>query len=195
MNISNYRVIMCVFLCATVCPKIVKTLVPGIIMNILVTGQPGIGKTTLIQKVVHSCDNTAGFYTQEIRKDGRRIGFAIKTMDGKSGILAHINIDSPFKVSKYKVNIPDIENICVPSIDLDADVIVIDEIGKMELYSESFKQKVLKALETKKVVATIMKRKHPFCDTIKEREDTKIYTVTKENRDRLVKIIKNDISC
>jgi nucleoside-triphosphatase len=164
-------------------------------MNILITGKPGIGKTTLIQKVVQSCDNVAGFYTKEIRKNGRRVGFAIVTMDGKSGVLAHADIDSPFRVSKYKVNIPDIENICVPSIDFNADIIVIDEIGKMELYSESFKDIVLKALDTKNVVATIMERSHPFCNTIKKRKDTTVYTVTKENRDNLVNTVKKEITC
>ncbi|MGD2247682.1 MAG: NTPase [Candidatus Methanofastidiosia archaeon] len=164
-------------------------------MNILITGKPGIGKTTLIQNIVQSCDNVAGFYTKEIRKNGQRVGFAIKTMDGKTGVLAHIDIDSPVSVSKYKVNIPAIENICVPSINFSAGVIVIDEIGKMELYSESFKDIVLKALDTKNVVATIMERSHPFCNTIKKRKDTILYGVTKENRDELVDTIKRNITC
>ncbi len=163
-------------------------------MNILITGRPGIGKTTLIQQVIKGHDNVSGFFTQEIRKAKKRVGFAIKTMDGKTGVLAHTDIESPRRVSKYKVNMKNIETVLIPSIVLDADLIVIDEIGKMELFSEKFKQKVVEALKTGNVIATIMERPHPFTDTIKTRKDVIIFTVTEENRDNLVDLLKKKLN-
>jgi len=152
-----------------------------------------VGKTTAIQKAIQGRQNVNGFFTKEIRKKGKRIGFAIETVDGKTGVLAHINIQSPFRVSKYRVNLKDIEEICVPSLDVDGDLIVIDEIGKMELFSEQFKQKVVEALDTGKVIATIMERPHPFTDTIKRRNDVKLFTVTEENRNNLVDVLKMEL--
>lgn len=152
-----------------------------------------MGKTTVIQKAIQGRQNVNGFFTKEIREKGKRIGFAIETVDGKTGILAHINIQSPFCVSKYRVNIKDIDEICVPSLDVDGDLIVIDEIGKMELFSEQFKQKVMEALDTGKVIATIMERPHPFCDTIKRRNDVKLFTVTEENRNNLIDVLKMEL--
>lgn len=113
------------------------------------------------------------------------MGFAIETLDGNKGILAH--------VSKYKVNLKDIEEVCAPSLDLKGDLIVIDEIGKMELFSEKFKQKVIESLDTGKVIATIMERPHPFADKIKRRKDVKVVTVTEENRNELVDILKKEL--
>ena len=162
-------------------------------MNILITGRPGVGKTTLISKVIQGRKNAKGFFTKEIRKNRKRVGFAIETLDGKKGVLAHVNIESPFRVSKYKVNLKDIEDICVPSLDVHADFIIIDEIGKMELFSQKFKQKVIEALDTGKVIATIMERPNPFADQIKKRKDVNLYTVTEENRNELTDILRMEI--
>ena len=162
-------------------------------MNILITGKPGVGKTTLILKVVQDYQNVHGFFTREIRKNRKRVGFAIETLDGKKGILAHVDIQSPFRVSKYKVNLKDIEKICIPSITKEGDLIVIDEIGKMELFSEEFKQKVIEALDTGKVVATIMERPNLFCDKIKNRKDVNLFTVTEENRNNLVDVVRMEL--
>lgn len=147
----------------------------------------------MIQKVIQGHDKVSGFFTQEIRKARKRVGFAIKTMDGKTGVLAHTDIESLYRVSKYKVNTKDIETVLIPSIILDADLIVIDEIGKMELFSEKFKQKVVEALNTGNVIATIMERPHPFTDAIKARKDVTVFTVTEENRDRLVDVLRKEL--
>ncbi len=162
-------------------------------MNILITGKPGVGKTTVIQKIIQNYQKASGFFTKEIRKNRKRVGFAIETLDGNKGILAHVAVESPFQVSKYKVNLKDIEEICVPSLNLKGDLIVIDEIGKMELFSAKFKQKVIESLDTGKVIATIMERPHPFADRIKKRKDVRIVTVTEENRDELVDILRKEL--
>jgi nucleoside-triphosphatase len=154
-------------------------------MNILITGAPGVGKTTLIRTLIADCPTATGFYTEEIREDHKRVGFAIKTLQGKSGILAHVTIHGPHRVSRYGVNVSHIKDICIPSMDLTGYPIVIDEIGKMELVSTPFRKQVLKALDTCKVLATIMERSHPFTDAIKKREDTQLYSVTRQNREHL----------
>lgn len=163
--------------------------------NILITGKPACGKTTLIKKVIDELKlNAGGFYTLEIRRGGKREGFKIVTLDGKEGILAHVNIDSKYRVSKYGVDLKSLEEIGVKSI-LNAikekEVIVIDEIGKMELFSKKFKEAVLYALDSnKKLLATIMLKPNPFADKIKKRKDTKIFYLTKENREKVKEEIK-----
>ncbi|MGC1121655.1 MAG: nucleoside-triphosphatase [Candidatus Methanofastidiosia archaeon] len=159
-------------------------------MNILITGRPGIGKTTLIKNVINGVDTASGFFTTEMREKGKRVGFAIETVKGTKGVLAHVNIQGKYMVSKYTVNLSDIETVCVPSLDTESGLIVIDEIGKMELFSDQFRRSVLQALDTGKVIATIMEQSHPFTDAIKKRDDVELVTVTEETRDELVGILR-----
>ena len=86
--------------------------------NILLTGKPGTGKTSAIRSIVRELDpsSIAGFWSKEIREDGRRVGFAIETISGKLGTLAHVNLKQGPKVSKYRVNIADIDSIICPYI-------------------------------------------------------------------------------
>ena len=164
------------------------------IKNIFITGKPGCGKTTLIMEILKELNLKAGgFYTQEIREKGIRKGFKIISLDGKEGILAHVSIKSPFRVSKYGVNIKDLEEIGVKSIlegIKENKIIIIDEIGKMELFSERFRKAVWDALESKnKVLGTIKMTRDSFTDKIRKRKDTKIFYLKRENRKR----IKNEI--
>ena len=126
-----------------------------------------------------------GFYTEEIRSGGIRQGFRIVTLDGESAILAHINIQSPYHVSKYGVDIDSIDRVAVSALrkaTQNCDIIVIDEIGKMELYSPSFKAAVGEALESgKKVLGTIMLKPHPWADRIKQHHQVKVIPVTRVN--------------
>ena len=162
--------------------------------NIFITGKPGCGKTSLIMEILKELKlDAGGFYTLEIREGGQRLGFKINTLDGKEGILAHINIKSPYKVGKYKVNIKDLEEIVVKSI-LDSlkekKIIIIDEVGKMEMMSEKFKKAVLAALNSKnKILGTIKLTSGPFTDQIKRQENTKILYLNRENREKIKKEI------
>ena len=166
------------------------------VKNVFITGLPGCGKTSLIKEILKELRlNAGGFYTQEIREGGIRKGFKIITLDSKEGILAHVNVKSPYRVSKYKVNIKDLEEIGVNSI-FEAlkknKICIIDELGKMELYSEKFKKVVLAALDSKnKVLGTIMLKPNPFCDRIKKRADIKFFYLTSENREEIKEEIKN----
>ena len=98
--------------------------------NILVTGPPRCGKSTLIEKVILRIEKPmTGFFTREIKEKGKRVGFSITTLDGKKGVLAHQNIRSRCKVGKYGVNLDDIDRIAVTSIiPMKPDEIVVSDI-------------------------------------------------------------------
>jgi len=157
----------------------------------LLTGKPGAGKTTLIRKVVAGAKvNAGGFYTEEIRCGGLRQGFKIITLNGQKSVLSHINISSSFKVGKYGVDIANLERVGVAAIEQairDSDLIIIDEIGKMELFSQMFRQAVLTAINSgKKVLGTILLSPHPFVDSIKNNPEVRIVKVNRENHNSVL---------
>ncbi|MFW9976103.1 MAG: NTPase [Candidatus Thorarchaeota archaeon] len=167
--------------------------------NILLTGKPGIGKTTAIKRIVEKLDpdEFSGLYSREMREGNKRVGFVLETFSGKSGILAHVNISSVHRVSKYGVNIKDINAIAVPELRLAREtgkIIIIDEIAKMELFSRLFADEVTKCLNTKRVLGTIQQGNHPFLNEIKSRPDVQLIELTTENRDQIpmhvLKILK-----
>ena len=165
--------------------------------NILITGKPRSGKTTLIKEVIKELDvDAGGFYTSEIREKGKRVGFAIESLERKKGVLAHKAFESLHRVGSYKVNIKDLEEIGVDSI-LEAlkegKLIVVDELGKMEMKSSKFKKAVLAALASEnKVLGTIKLTPDPFTDKIRKRKDVEIFYLTKENKEKVKKeIIRN----
>lgn len=162
--------------------------------NILITGPPKCGKTSLIKEIINYINiEKCGFFTEEIKEKGKRVGFKIITLKGKEGILAHKDLNSPYKVSRYSVSLHDLEEIGVKEIEESIGkkcIIIIDEIGKMELFSKRFKKAVISALESEnKVLGTIMLKPDPFCDEIKNRNDTKTFILTKENYQEIKKKI------
>ncbi|MBS1127552.1 MAG: thymidylate kinase [Nitrospirae bacterium] len=160
--------------------------------NIFLTGAPSSGKTTVMKKVIALLPfPSTGFYTEEERVAGKRVGFVMKTLGGKSGYLAHQDIQSDFHIRRYGVSIEHIETIAVPSITpCNRHIIIIDEIGKMECFSEVFKQAALAALDSPSiVVGTITLGGDDFITRIKSRGDIEIHEVTQENRDSLPDLI------
>jgi nucleoside-triphosphatase len=154
---------------------------------LLLTGVPGSGKTSVLKEVLAQVGKSAGgFYTEEIRVSGVRHGFKIITLDGQSATLAHIDTQSPYRVSKYGVDLAALEEVAVPAIRnaiQECDIVVIDEIGKMELFSPSFREAVLEAIESgKRVLGTIMLKPHPWADKIKQRPGVKVVAVTRMNQ-------------
>ena len=165
--------------------------------NIFLTGAPSSGKTTVIKKVINTLDLPAkGFYTEEERVAGKRIGFKMKTVDNKSGYLAHQDILSEFHIRRYGVSIENIETIAVPSIaPSGGNIIILDEIGKMECFSEVFRKAAVRALDSPNiVVGTITLGGDEFILGIKERADIEIQEVTPDNRDSLPDMIVKKIS-
>ncbi len=160
--------------------------------NIFLTGAPSSGKTTIIKKVVSRLDHPSnGFYTEEERVEGKRVGFLMKTLDGKTGYLAHQDITSSFRIRRYGVSIENIETIAVPAIaPLNRNIIILDEIGKMECFSKVFRQAAITALDSDNIViGTITLGGDDFIQGIKERGNLEIHEVTPDNRDSLPDVI------
>jgi len=156
-------------------------------MTILITGKPGVGKTTLIQKVMQKVElSCQGFYTQEIRSTDSRLGFEIVTLDGKIALLAHVDHLTPYRLGKYFVNMNNINRVIVPCIENaieQAELILIDEIGKMELLSALFQKVVLKAVASpKKVLGTITMANLPIVKKIQSQPDVILVKLKSDNR-------------
>jgi len=154
------------------------------------TGPPRCGKSTVIERVVSRIGKPIrGFFTRELREGGKRTGFSILTLDGRKGLLAHQDMKARYRVGKYGVNLRDIDEIAVPSmIPKDRDeTIVIDEIGKMECLSRSFREALLEVLDSQNpVIGTIALKGDRFIQQIKQRKDVLLMEVTEKNRNELV---------
>jgi nucleoside-triphosphatase len=163
---------------------------------LLLTGKPGTGKTALIKEALAGTKvKRGGFYTEEIRTGGIRQGFRIVTLDGQEATLAHVGISSPYQVSKYRVDTDALDKVGVTALRQaleESDVIVIDEIGKMELLSPRFRETVTQAINSgKKVLGTIMLNPHPFADEIKRHPEVETLLVTTDNRRDVMRKVLN----
>jgi len=159
--------------------------------NILVTGLPGVGKTTLIKKVSEQLSDLhpVGFYTAEIREKGIRKGFELISFDGRRGILSHTDIRGPHRVGKYGVDISGFEDFLdpIPFLNASTNLIIIDEIGKMECVSSKFIWLVNNILDSEKhLIATIALKGIGFVEEIKKKNDTYLLEITRNNRESLV---------
>jgi nucleoside-triphosphatase len=162
---------------------------------LLLSGRPGVGKTTVIQAVVDKLGSEAGgFYTEEIREAGRRTGFrliAVGSGEAEAGMLAGIGIPSRHRVGRYGVKLDDLDRVGVRAILQAVEgpgvaLVVIDEIGKMELFSHAFRDAVEAALASPKpVLATIMGGRQPWVEALKLRPDVIVTEVTPQNREGL----------
>ena len=173
-------------------------------IKVLVTGRPGIGKTTVVKRIMEMCSRSGfrvgGMITYEVRERGRRVGFKIvDVLTGREGVLAKVGIPGMFKIGRYTVNLSDLEDVGVRAIRRalsEADIVVIDEIGPMELFSEEFKKAVKEAFNsTKPVVATIHIKadRYPLCRRIKRLPNVKLYVTNYSNRDSLPKVIFREL--
>jgi nucleoside-triphosphatase len=153
-------------------------------IRIMLTGPPGCGKTTAIRQVLDQLRCEAhGFTTQEIREGGRRTGFKLTTLDGQEGLLAHTRIRGRPRVGKYGVDLTVMDELAVGAIQRGVSkrsLIVIDEIGPMELLSNGFRNAVLEALKADlPMIGTIMVRSSPFTDGIKARRDVRLIQISR----------------
>ena len=160
--------------------------------KILLTGLPGCGKTTAIMKILASldCEKVAGFYTQEIRENNNRKGFRWKRLNGTTRILAHVDIKGRFKVGKYGVDVAGFEKSVVPILDpeqTDAELFIIDEIGKMECLSKKFVTAVHRLFASdKSVLATVARKGAGLISEVKNCPGTQLFKLTRENRDKTI---------
>ena len=167
--------------------------------NLLIIGLPGVGKTTLIKILYEALKDfrPVGFYTEEIREGGERKGFELVNLEGKRGVLSHVDIESPYQVGRYKVDISGFEDFLegISFFDPSSGLIMIDEIGKMECLSDKFEKMLIEILDSEKwVIATIALKGSGLITEVKQRQDVKLFEITRNNRDSLFSDILKEIN-
>ncbi|HXX33806.1 MAG TPA: NTPase [Thermodesulfobacteriota bacterium] len=166
--------------------------------NLLVTGLPGVGKTTLIKNLAEALKNfhPVGFYTEEIREGGERKGFALVSLEGKRGLLSHKKIRSSHRVGAYKVDIKGFEDFLdsISFFNPLARLVIIDEIGKMECLCDQFVKLLEEILDSEKwVIATIALKGSGLIEKIKKRQNIRLFEITRENKDALFSEILEEV--
>src|SRR6266542_152380 len=158
--------------------------------KVLLTGRPGCGKTTLIKRVVNKlARSVGGFYTEEMREGGTRFGFKLVTLDGEEAVFAHVDFKTRERVGRYGLDLSALEAVGVKAIReaVRTQLVVIDEIGPMEIRSATFRDAVNEVLDSRApVLATITARSFSLTDAIKKRPDVTMIEVRPNNRDQLV---------
>ncbi len=167
--------------------------------RIVITGRPGVGKTTLIEKVVSRLPiPVGGMLTREIRKCDHRVGFSvIDVATGTAGVLAHIHQQNGPKMGRYRVNLSDLEQIGIAAVDhalAAGSLIVIDEIGPMEITSLKFIPMVERVIESDApfIISTHAKLDLPLIHRL--RQEFTLYRVKLGNRDDLVEQIRTEFT-
>ena len=160
--------------------------------RILLTGRPGVGKTTVVVRTVERLRDTGlavtGFYTEEVRgADGRRTGFDLVRLDGERAPLARVGHPSEVTVGRYGVDVDAVAHHAIPVLTSPTgDVVVVDEIAPMELACPGFADAILTLLAYPvPVLATVHRRGDAFTDRLKARADTQLIEVTPAVRDDL----------
>jgi len=165
-------------------------------VKIAITGKPGSGKTTICERIFSELRGRAsGVITREVREKGRRVGFIFYDLnDGEEIWLAHKDNPSPIRVGKYGVFVENIEKISEKLYRyMDVEVLIVDEVGPMELKSPSFIRVMEKVLERdKSTILTIhLRSKHPLLEKI--RRKFRVFFIDERNRDRILEEIVGSI--
>ncbi len=158
--------------------------------KLLLTGPPRVGKTTCIERLLERLDvPAAGFFTREVRRDGRRVGFDVESLDGRRGTLARVGKPSRWRVGRYGVELESFEAVAIPALEAglaSGALLIVDEIGKMELFSEAFKALLTQTVEgPAPLVGTLMVGNPPFVRRLKTHPAVTLIEVTPANRDGL----------
>jgi nucleoside-triphosphatase len=176
-------------------------------IKIGITGLPGAGKTHALLKVIEMLEaddlKVGGMITEPIIEDNKRIGFyVIDWQTKKKSVLADVDVHSKFMVGKFGVDLNALENVGVAALTRaceQADVVVIDEVGKMEVESEKFVAAVKAALDVDKpIILTLHKKsRNPLLQDIRRRDDIRILEVTPINRNllpyKIMKLMKGEL--
>lgn len=151
------------------------------------TGSPGIGKTTAIQRVAEalSGQNIGGFYTEEIRHGGVRQGFRLESFRGGSIVMAHVDFPKTYRVGRYGVDVAAIDELSSTALSAEplADIYLVDEVGKMECLSARFVQGLRELLDRQcTIVGTIARSGGGLIADLKPRSGSNLWEVTRGNR-------------
>jgi len=160
--------------------------------NIMITGAPGAGKTTIIKRlcVIFKEFNPVGFITSEIIEDENRVGFEVANLFGDSRVFAHTKLKSKVSVGKYKVDIRTFDDFLDKTFSREkkTGLYIIDEIGKVECASKKFLKLIPELLDSNKpVIAAVADKGTGFIHDIKKREDVILLEITDQNRDLRIK--------
>jgi nucleoside-triphosphatase len=165
-------------------------------MRILLEGRPGAGKSTIARRLADRLSQdgipVSGFLTEEIRESGRRLGFSLERFGGERGVLAHVDLPGPPRVGRYGVDLAAFERVAIPALEQagEHEVAIVDELGKMELASDAFREALAALLDRPvPVVATVQSASHAFTDALKRRRDVETMLVTTANRDELPELL------
>jgi nucleoside-triphosphatase len=165
-------------------------------MRILLEGRPGAGKSTIARRLADRLSQdgipVSGFLTEEIRGRGRRLGFSLERFGGERGVLAHVDLPGPPRVGRYGVDLAAFERVAIPALEQagEHEVAIVDELGKMELASDAFREALAALLDRPvPVVATVQSASHAFTDALKRRRDVETMLVTTANRDELPELL------
>jgi nucleoside-triphosphatase len=156
---------------------------------LLITGTPGVGKTTVIRRVAEALPvkEVRGFYTEEIREDGERRGFRLVSFDGTQRVIAHAAFPKTWRVAKYGVDVGALDDAAaLLRPDAGARVYLVDEIGKMECLSEQFVAAMRALLSgPTPIIATVGARGGGFIAEVKRSPRCELWEVTHQSRDEL----------
>lgn len=152
------------------------------------TGEPGVGKSTLLSLVIDAFVQKQGFITTENRTDGIRTSFDMTASSGQSFELCSVSSPSNIRVSRYGVNVEELNSFVEKLPDIEPDTLIyVDEIGQMQLYSELYKNLITNYLDLPNVLVGTLSKIYSdeFTDQLRERDDIEIIEVTLENREEL----------
>jgi nucleoside-triphosphatase len=157
--------------------------------RIILTGPPQCGKTTVVMQVVRRFPGrAAGFYTREVREQGRRVGFEIVTLDGQKSWLSHVDFPGPHRVGKYGVSLDNLHRVALPALTPapGVDLIVVDEVGKMECLSPRFLEAMDRLWDAPvPLLATVAQKGGGYIQRLKDKPGALLITVNPANRDGL----------
>jgi nucleoside-triphosphatase len=159
--------------------------------RLLLEARPGAGKTTAFRRLAELLHEygvaVTGFTTEELREGGKRVGFAVEAIGGEVGTMAHVDLPGPPRVGRYGVDLEAFERVALPALEAPPGaVVLIDEIGKMELASERFRTAIEELFDgPAPLSATLQVARHPFTDALRRRPGVELVRLTAANRDGL----------